>query len=161
MQGGLTSVLSRELEVGHPLLHVPPHLDVLLGLALLQSLVVVCLQLDQRAEYVLVLVGILVAGGGEGRGREGGREGEYTHVHVHTMYMYILPSKLHVCFFPSSSLPTLHMSSILLICVAVICRALACSLSDSCFTSSDIRGAGFLGGRDWCPYVWGRLGRCG
>ena len=78
MQGGLTSVLSRELEVGHPLLaegHVPPHLDVLLGLALLQSLVVVRLQLDQRAEYVLVLVGILVAGEG-GRGREeGGREG--------------------------------------------------------------------------------------
>ena len=79
MQGGLTSVLSRELEVGHPLLaegHVPPHLDVLLGLALLQSLVVVRLQLDQWAEYVLVLVGILVAGGrggGEGRGREGGR----------------------------------------------------------------------------------------
>ena len=81
MQGGLTSVLLGELEVGHPLLaegHVPPHLDVLLGLALLQSLVVVRLQLDQRAEYVLVLVGILVAEGGreEGRGRrEGGREG--------------------------------------------------------------------------------------
>ena len=81
MQGGLTSVLLRELEVGHPLLaegHIPPHLDVLLGLALLQSLVVVRLQLDQRAKYVLVLVGILVAGGGrgEGRGREGGRRGK-------------------------------------------------------------------------------------
>ena len=78
MQGNLTSVLSRELEVGHPLLaegHVPPHLDVLLGLALLQSLVVVRLQLDQRAEYVLVLVGILVAeGGGGGERGEGGRE---------------------------------------------------------------------------------------
>ena len=88
MQGGLTSVLLRELEVGHPLLaegHVPPHLDVLLGLALLQSLVVVCLQLDQRAEYVLILVGILVAGGGSKgerdgkreRGREGERGGEW------------------------------------------------------------------------------------
>ena len=51
------------------------HLDVLLGLVLLQSLVVVRLQLDQRAEYVLVLVGILVAmrGSGGGGGREGGR----------------------------------------------------------------------------------------
>ena len=79
MQGGLTSVLSRELEVGHPLLaegHVPPHLDVLLGLTLLQSLVVVRLQLDQRAEYVLVLVGILIAGGGREGGREGGKERE-------------------------------------------------------------------------------------
>ena len=78
MQGGLTSVLSRELEAGHPLLaegHIPPHLDVLLGLALLRSLVVVHLQLDQRAEYVLVLVGILIAEGGEGGGEreEGGR----------------------------------------------------------------------------------------
>ena len=46
-------------------------------MALLQSLV----QLDQRAKYVLVLVGILVAGGGRGGGRggggrEGGRDGE-------------------------------------------------------------------------------------
>ena len=101
-------------------------------------------------------------GGREGQregGTEGGREGEYTHVHAHTMYMYIyiLPSKLHVCFFPSPSLPTLHMSSILLICVAVICRALACSLSDGCFTSqfrkqrswiSGIQEVGFLGGRE-------------
>ena len=81
----------------------------------------------------------------------------HVHVHVHTMYMYILPSKLHVCFFPSPSLPTLHMSSILLICVAAICQALACSLSDGCFTSqfrkqqswiSGIQEAGFLGGRE-------------
>ena len=53
---------------------VSPHFSVLLGLALLQSLVIVCLQLDQQAEYDLVLVGILVAGGGEREGRgEGGR----------------------------------------------------------------------------------------
>ena len=78
MQGGLTSVLSRELEVGHPLLaegHVPPHLDVLLGLALLQSLVVAHLQLDQWAKYVCSGTGRHPHSweGGEG-GREGGRE---------------------------------------------------------------------------------------
>ena len=79
------------------------------------------------------------------------------YMYTYTMYMYILPSKLHVCFFPSPSLPTLHMSSILLICVAVICRALACSLSDACFASqfrkqrswiSGIQEVGFLGGRE-------------
>ena len=48
MEDALTSVLTREFEVSHSLLaegHVPANLDVVLSLALLQSLVVVCLQL--------------------------------------------------------------------------------------------------------------------
>lgn len=50
-------------EVGDSLLvkaQVPPDRDVILSLGLFQFLIVVGLQLDQRAEYVLVLVGILV-----------------------------------------------------------------------------------------------------
>ena len=48
----------------HPLLiqaQVPPHSDVCLCLALLQSLIVICFNLDQRPEDVLILICILVA----------------------------------------------------------------------------------------------------
>ena len=38
---------------------VPPDLDIVLGLALLQPLVVVGLQFDEGTEYILVLVSIL------------------------------------------------------------------------------------------------------
>ena len=38
---------------------VPPDLDIVLGLALLQPLVVVSLQFDEGTEYILVLVSIL------------------------------------------------------------------------------------------------------
>ena len=72
----LTSVPARDPEVGHSVLaegHVPANLDVLLCLALLEGLVVVCLQLHQRTKDVLVLVGIPIA---VQRGREGGGRGE-------------------------------------------------------------------------------------
>lgn len=53
-----------QAEIGQPFLveaKVPAHLNVALGLRLLQAAVVVGLHLDERCEYVLILVGVLVA----------------------------------------------------------------------------------------------------
>lgn len=60
---GHTSVSLGHVEVADVLLvqaDVPPDFYVVLRLRLLQLLVVIGLQLDQRTEYVLVLVTILV-----------------------------------------------------------------------------------------------------
>lgn len=53
-----------ECEVGDGLLvetDVPPHLDPLLSLGLLESLVIVSFQFDERREYVAILVAVLVS----------------------------------------------------------------------------------------------------
>ena len=60
---GITVIGLGHVEVGDALLvqaEVPAHRHVVLGLRLLQLLVIVCLQLDQGAKDVLVLVGIIV-----------------------------------------------------------------------------------------------------
>lgn len=62
-QPDLSTLQLRQPEPRHPLLiqpQIPPHTDIRLRLALLQPLIVVRLDLDQRPEDVLVLIRVLV-----------------------------------------------------------------------------------------------------